>query len=289
MNEQAIASGSAQFIGKYHNAIRSLIDQDDFDVPMLPEVAAQVIALTQNPNACLTQLSHLIHKDQALAGHVLRIANSAAFSCGVPVVSLSQALARLGMSIVGEIAVAACLKNGVFKATGYEKLTDTLWSHALASGVVGKEIARAKRYSVEGQYLCSLLHTIGKPVVLQMVAQLNAQWREKVDLNTSLALIESHHVEVGKLVAAKWQLPQMVTFAIEYYQDAAAAKQFRREAIMAALSHSFASWLLQSEVITDDALKQNAIFAELNFYPNEIEALMAKKETFLEVVNSLSE
>ena len=50
------------------------------DVPMLPEVANRVMRLTQDPNAITTDLAKLVQSDQVLAGHVMRIANSALYS-----------------------------------------------------------------------------------------------------------------------------------------------------------------------------------------------------------------
>ena len=51
-------------------------------LPVLPQVAGQVVSLSNDPNAELGELSSLIHQDQALAGHLLRISNSVAYRGG---------------------------------------------------------------------------------------------------------------------------------------------------------------------------------------------------------------
>ena len=56
------------------------LQQDQLEVPLLPEVAGRVVHLTQDPESDATQLAQLIQSDQALASHVIRIANSAAYS-----------------------------------------------------------------------------------------------------------------------------------------------------------------------------------------------------------------
>ena len=46
----------------------------------LPEVAQKVIAMTSDENCDASQLSTLIHRDQSLAGNILKITNSASFA-----------------------------------------------------------------------------------------------------------------------------------------------------------------------------------------------------------------
>ena len=52
------------------------------------------------------RLAELITHDQALAGHVLGVSNSAAYAPKEPIVSLQQAVSRLGSDTVCEIAMA---------------------------------------------------------------------------------------------------------------------------------------------------------------------------------------
>jgi hypothetical protein len=58
--------------------------------------------------------------------------------------------------------------------------------------------------------------------------------------------------------------------------------------MMTCLSDEMASWLLQTIHISDESLKNHPIFMALNYYPDEVEALIAKKEPFLETVKSMS-
>lgn len=289
MGDVTATAESTEVLEKFSKHIQGLIEKDAFELPMLPQVASQAMSMASDPNACLEDLSDLIHKDQVLAGNVLRIANSAAFCGGSEqVVSLSQALARMGMALMGEIAMSASLKNGIFEAKGHEDLVKALFSHSLAAGNFGKEIARMKRYNVEGQYLGSLLHAIGKPVVLKMVIAAKKTLDADIAKNEVLALIEKFHVQLGKKISLKWKLPQTVDHSIEYYLKYEEAKQFKNEAMMTALSHHLASWALQTEAIDDEALKKHPIFMALNIYPDEAETLMEKKDKIVETVNSMA-
>ena len=147
-------------------------EKGEVELPLLPQVASRVMALTSDPNADAAKLSSLIHQDQALAAHVLRIANSPAYISRSPIVSLQHAVAMLGINLLSEIAFTASLKSGAFQVPGYEEQVKLLWQHSLASGAFAKEVARIRRVNVESAYLCGLLHGVGKPVVLRTAATL---------------------------------------------------------------------------------------------------------------------
>ena len=59
--------------------LTSQLEKETVDLPLLPVVANQVLQLSGDPNADVNKLSALIQQDQALAGQILRIANSPAY------------------------------------------------------------------------------------------------------------------------------------------------------------------------------------------------------------------
>ncbi|MDG2255792.1 MAG: HDOD domain-containing protein [Opitutaceae bacterium] len=81
-------------------------------------VASKIFTLTNNPNAEVGDLSQLIHSDQSMASHIMRIANSAIHGGGDQIVSLQQAVARLGMNLLGDIPIAPSLQGDLFKEPG---------------------------------------------------------------------------------------------------------------------------------------------------------------------------
>lgn len=129
------------------------IEQGEIELPLLPQVASQVMALTSDPEADAAKISSLIHQDQALAAHVLRIANSPAYMPRSPVASLQHAVAMLEINLLSEIAFTASLKAGAFQVPGHEDDVKQLWRHSLASGAFAKEVARTRRINVESGFL----------------------------------------------------------------------------------------------------------------------------------------
>jgi len=43
--------------------------------------------------------------------------------------------------------------------------------HAFVKGGFAKELARQKRRNVETMFLCGLLHSIGRPLVLRLIGE----------------------------------------------------------------------------------------------------------------------
>ena len=54
------------------------IQKGAIELPLLPQVASRILAMVYDPNAEAAKLATRIHQDQALAAHVIRIANSPA-------------------------------------------------------------------------------------------------------------------------------------------------------------------------------------------------------------------
>jgi HD-like signal output (HDOD) protein len=275
-------------------------------LPLLPQVASQVLMLAAQAEADAAQVSALIHRDPALAGQVLRIANSAAYRPRMPIVSLQQAVARLGLNTVTEIALVASLQSGTFKVPGFEAELNLLWRHAVASGLFAKEIARLRRSNVEAAFLCGLLHGVGKPALLQVVADSDRNLRNRHQTNLAhtrglvtasgatadrrmiAALLDELHTPVGLRIAAAWGLPAPVVAAIGTcgtYRDSATVAL---EAMITCLADRLATDLAEPGRFDDESLRDHPVFSDLNLYPDDVAGLLARRPQVAAVVDSMT-
>ena len=282
------ANTASTSIEKIEKILAHKLEAGDLELPLLPQVASQVMALTSDPSADAAKLSSLIHQDQALAAHVLRIANSPAYMPRSPVVSLQHAVAMLGINLLSEIAFTASLKSGAFQVPGYEDEVKLLWRHSLASGAFAKEVARARRVNVESAFLCGLLHEIGKPVVLRTVTNIAREQKIVSDKPLLQLLIEGHHSRVGCIVGEKWGLPKQVIEAIQYYAEYDHAPSFRQECVLTCVADRLATHLLSPDDMPEEILRDHPSFSELNLYPNDIDQLLKSKDKVLTIVNSMN-
>ena len=282
MSTLSSAATEQEVLEELRTTILDRLEQGNLDLPLLPQVASQVLTLTSDPNADASKLSSLIQQDQALATQILRIANSPAYMPRSPIVSLQQAIAWLGLSMLAGLAFSVSVQSGVFQIKGYEKEVKDLWRHALATGLYGKEIARRIRHNVENAFLCGLLHSIGKPVLLHITQDIRKS-SENGTLPWPLveALMSESHVPVGAKLAEAWQLPEPVKEAIMFYQDHTyhQATSPTKGAIITCLANHMASYLLDPSMIEEDVLRTLPVVQDLNFYPDDMNALLELKET----------
>jgi len=270
------------------NALDKKITQGNIDLPLLPEVARETLSMTRDDSSDASMLAKLIHRDQALAAHLLKIANSPAYLGTREINSLQQTIARLGFRVISEITLAMVIRAQLFNVKGYEETLDTCWRHALASGAWAKEIARKIRYNVETAFLCGLLHEIGKPVVLQALIDVCQEEDITADHKMIVDLMDEFSVLVGTMLAEAWDLPAPVVEAIAFYQTPDLATSFAKEANIVACANEFTLTMLQDRVIDSEYLKQVSALATLNLYQEDIDSLIASEKAVKETIEALS-
>jgi putative nucleotidyltransferase with HDIG domain len=269
-------------------ALLARIEDRHLELPLLPNIVWEVMELTSSDDVDTRKLSALIHRDQALASHILRVANSPAYMPRMPIVSLQQAVSRLGAATLGEIAFAISIQSRVFDVAGYEHEIRTLWHHAVGTGAYAKEIARLRRSNVEGAFLCGLLHDIGKPVLLQTLVDIQRSFGVTVDPAAVSAVMEACHTQVGHLIATEWGLPPHVTESITYHHDYLVAPMCTEAVMITRLADYLSYHLATPEVFDEESVRHHPILSDLNFYPDDVTALLDERDRVLSVIAGLS-
>jgi HD-like signal output (HDOD) protein len=251
------------------------------ELPLLPQTAGDVMSMCNDSSCDAARLSALIQRDQALAAHTLHVSNSAAYAPREPIVSLQQAVSRLGQKTMCDIAVAVALRNRIFVLAGQEQRLRAMWIHSAMSGAWAKEIARARRRNVEGAFLSGLLHDIGAPVVLQATLELWRGRRVAPDEALLERLIQEFHCEVGGIVLSSWKLPEWMCAAVRFHHDPEVAGEHVDYARTALLADLLAHASETPDETTDAVLRTHPVLSDLGLYDEETEALFARREVVL--------
>lgn len=269
-------------------------------VPMLPQVATEVLQAVGDANCDALRLSALIHKDPALAGRVLKIANSPTYMAKSPLVSLQQAVSRLGFATLTEIALAASVQSGVFNVPGLDAELQTMWRLSLATASFAKEIARLRRLNVETAFLCGLLADVGRPVVLQAAAdiarKLKLPMRDAGVKEELLSIADEFALEATKAVVNQWELPAAVRAAAANRETPGLAEAYTKEAAIAGAARALGLALLHPVIPAKGAPKSDAVatlhenpaFVILNLYRDDAAALVAKGDVIEKAISGLS-
>jgi len=280
--------GVAATVARFRERCLEKIAQGAFELPMLPEIASQVMAATQDVECDARKLSKLIHRDASLAGHVLKLANSPLYAPTVPIVSLQQAVSRLGMKRIREMALLVACQARVFRVPGHDAKVRAIFRHSIAAGAYAQELARMRRWNVEEGFLCGLLHDAGRPVLLQLLVDVQRELDLGVDASLVEDVLDEMHAPVGARLAEGWKLPARLAETIEFHhrpQDAPTAGQ---TAMMTRMADDLAHFALQTKPVAESDLHEHPMLVPLNLYRDELESLMARREQVKAAAESIA-
>jgi HD-like signal output (HDOD) protein len=261
------------------------ISEGRLNLPVLPGAASELLALTTEPEVEAAPLIALLHRDPALAAHTMRVANSAAYAAHASVRTLQQAVTRIGAKTLGEMALAATLRSGVFHVPGHEDVLRAIWREAAASGVYAREIARRRGVSSESAFLSGFLQPIGKPVVLQEAVRLAARAGFMLPSADALAIVEHLHARAGHALGEAWGLPAPVVAALaaRAWEDAA---HWGEDVAAADLAAALARRLLGDD--EDDVAARHPAWESLALTADDAALLLERDDVILAVVDALA-
>ena len=280
-------SSVAETIARFRQRFLERIAAGQFELPLLPEVATKVMTATQDENCDAKKLSEMIHRDAALAGHVLRIANSPLYAPTVPIVSLQQAVSRLGMKKIREIALLVACQAKVFRVPGFDQKVRALFKHCVAAGAYAQEIARIRRWNVEESFLCGLLHDAGKPVLLQLLTDVQKEQKIGIEANLVEDVLDEMHGSVGARLVESWKLPERLVETIACHHRPNDARSAGQSAMMTNMADDLAHYAVGPKTVAEKHLREHPMLTPLNMYRDELEALLARKTAIVTAAEAL--
>ena len=213
-----------------------------YALPPLPQVAAAVLQLQDDPNATPERLAELVAMDPSLAAQILRYARSAYFGYRGEVKDLTDAIHRvLGFEMVANIAVGLSA-GGMFRnPEGGPLGLRAFWRHSALAACMSRSLAQAmpveRRPRPGLVYLAGLLHDFGFLVlghlfvpeftVLNRMAAANPDIPITALEQRLMAMGEARHMvgmgnaRLGAWLMRRWDLPDelVVTLAEHHNPD----------------------------------------------------------------------
>jgi eukaryotic-like serine/threonine-protein kinase len=192
-------------------------------LPAMTEHVTELIALLGDQSVDAEHLAATILKDYALTNKILQLVNSAYFSRGAPIGTISRAVPAVGVDTIRHLAVTMALFE-FFSTTGINK--DAIagsFALCLLSATQSKMFCAEKRPGIcpEEAYVCSLLHNLGKIVVLVYLPQRHQAIAREIDKGYS----EEHacrqflngltYSQVGQEMATFWNFPKRIVACME--------------------------------------------------------------------------
>lgn len=264
------------------------VAQGMVDLPLLPGVAMEVTNVAAQESADARAIAELLRKDQAMAAHVLRVVASPVYSGRGQIVSLQQAVARLGVQKIREIALAIAFRVGVFKLKGYEAEVTALFQHSVGAAMFAQEIARVTRRNVEDAFMCGLLHDVGRPVILQALVQILNEQKLRLPPQVVIAATGELHTDVGGKLADSWDLPEAVEMSIRHHHASNPPDAHLHSVLITALADELSRFAFEPERMPEAELRKHPALAPLELYPEMLDKLIGKSDLIRQAAGVLS-
>lgn len=195
-------------------------------IEALPASVSRLMALTRGDSWSLHDVEQIVRLDQALTLRLLRAANSAASASAVPIVTVREAIVRLGVRSLLSLAMAVGVQKRFARGLPEYGLSEgELWRHSVASALATEVLPTLCKAPLPPEtYTAALLHDVGKLVMARFlgpdVLRVLAQAREEGGLSSLRAeseLLQVHHGELGGLIAQQWELPERLVAGIIHH------------------------------------------------------------------------
>ncbi len=188
-----------------YGEVLAAIERNELTFPVFPEVAHRVRALINDPDVSAQEIVSAISGDVAISAHLIKVANSAAFSNLPKVENLRQAISRLGYMQIHNLVLHVTLGQLISPRDPIiSRYLSNYWSN-------NREVAAhcfvlAKTHSKldpDRAMLAGLLHNIGAvPLCLYLDTP-----EFKLDAEELYELIEKLHVQTGVQMLRTWNFP----------------------------------------------------------------------------------
>jgi putative nucleotidyltransferase with HDIG domain len=197
--------------------------RDVSDLPAIPVVVQQVVALLDNPDSNPDKVADLILSDQVLAARVLRVVNSPLFRAANDIKSVKRALMHIGFKAIREMILTKYFVDA-FKDRDQPFDIKVFWLHSFNVGAVSRRIAAMAGYrDLEKAYLAGIVHDIGKVFMGHYLRKEYGEMLAGIN-NTHYRAYEGEHEffgtthsEVGLCLAQKWHFPPDYCDTISYH------------------------------------------------------------------------
>lgn len=203
-----------------HRVLMADISRDllggDMNFPTCLNIAVSIRDALTDPEVTVDHLAKLIGADPLITARILRMANCVTLNpSGVKVVSISNAVARLGFNVVRAVSLVLALEQLTKSQTMavFAPLSEKIWEHSIQVAALSRILA--KRLAVgnaDEAMLAGLVSDIGTFYLMYRASTYQAYQQDQAYL---MDLLHHFSVSVGGHVIQLLGLPESVVDALK--------------------------------------------------------------------------
>jgi len=208
-------------------SFRNEIIQSLQSIPPVPLVAVRLTRLLRDPEIGIGKLVETIKYDPGLTSQAVKMANSALLGSTTQVVTLRDALVRLGTERLLRLVIASAVQPALSEAVqGYCLDAGDLWRHCVAVGIAGEKIEKETGgENGDLAFTLGLLHDIGKLVMGSFIDSNASLIAREADnqiisfLDVEEKVLGIDHTEAGALMLEQWGFLEDFVDAVRWHHQ----------------------------------------------------------------------
>jgi len=181
----------------------------NIDLPVLPHIVDELQKVIDDPNSTPEAIAKILEQDAVITLRLLSVVNSPIYRVAEKILSVRQAVVRLGLKETQSIVLAIAYKN-LYKTDNKNLMTlmEIMWLHALACAFCSKGIAqKLKLPDVEKYFLMGLFHDIGKVLLLHAITKARTvidpdNWEN--EKGSVISALQEAHTSMGGAILERW-------------------------------------------------------------------------------------
>ncbi|GLR71176.1 HDOD domain-containing protein [Agaribacter marinus] len=200
------------------------INNDTLVLPTLPAIALKVRKAADDPNINLNGMAEVVGQDPSLSARMIKISNSAYLGRTVKVTSTTQAVTRIGLSQVKNIATALAMeqlfvsKNEIVKKYMTEKWGQIInvVANSMAALTIYQRSNKDNNLSLDTMALCALVADIGGLPVLTEAERHDSVFANPAFLDVAIDKLAGR---IGGSIMREWQFNDVFIECAEHWRD----------------------------------------------------------------------
>ncbi|MFQ3249174.1 MAG: HD-like signal output (HDOD) protein [Glaciecola sp.] len=200
------------------------INNDTLVLPTLPAIALKVRKSADDPNINLNGMADVVGQDPSLSARMIKISNSAYLGRTIKVTSTTQAVTRIGLNQVKNIATALAMeqlfvsKNEVVKKYMAKMWIDTIdiVANAMAAMLTYQAASGKKNLNLDTITLSALVANIGALPVLTEAERHDSVFANPTFLDVA---IEKLAGRIGGSIMREWQFNDVFIQCAEHWRN----------------------------------------------------------------------
>ncbi|GAB3030829.1 HDOD domain-containing protein [Bowmanella dokdonensis] len=185
------------------------ITNDTLVLPTLPAIALKVRRTADDPESNLNKMADVIAQDPALSARMIKIANSAYMGRAVKVETVNQAVTRIGLRQIKNVATALAMeqlfvsKNEIVREhinRVWEKTVEVV-ANSMALLQMHTAQTKQKRLNMDAMTLAALVHNIGVLPIFTEAERHDDVFANPTFLNVAVSKLSGR---IGGIILREW-------------------------------------------------------------------------------------